>query len=416
MSSTNGLKGKVKEIVTSMDAIRNNGSNSGRDIGLRQFMTEINPATGKPRYASASGEALAPEHLYSELGIDPQRTQVKELMDDEDNKYLVSEIIRDGVRQGMGIAQRELMQRARNANVASLGLVTADGGAQRFMSPDIFLDPINKGIVQATFYPDLVIKEEPVSGLTVTMPHIDLSDAALKDSGEAATIEEGTVTYGSKDVKIKKKARGLKVTYESIMFNSLSLAQIWFQDAGRLLGHTLNGMAVDQIEDGVYVGGTEAAAVIGVEDTDAGITWRDLARVAIQGAEIGRVYTQAIGNATSALNYIDMDEMKRLYFGANPMLPTQLKSPITMPESLYVSSKIAASQLLLNDPAVSLVQLTAMPLMTETEKIVSKQIDAAYTSIYTGFAKVMRTGSVIIDGSIAFSGNGFPTWMAPYAD
>ena len=87
-----------------------------------------------------------------------------------------------------------------------------------------------------------------------------------------------------------------------------------------------------------------------------------------------------------------------------------------MPESLYVSNNVADDQLILNDPSLSIVQLTAMPLMTETEKIVSKQIEAAYTSIYTGFAKIQRTGSVIIDGSIAYSGHEFPSWMAPYSD
>ncbi len=404
-----GLKGKVQEIVTSMDAIRNN-ADGARDISLRQFMAE--------NYEAPDKTPLGPEHLYSELGIDPQQTTVKELMDDPDNKYLVSEVIRDGVRTGMGIAQRELMRRAREHNIASLSPVAADNHTERFMSPDIFLDPVNTGIVQSTFYPDLVIREESVNGLTVTMPRIELSDAVLKDSGEAATIEEGTVTYGSKDVKITKKARGLKVTYEAIMFNTLSLASIWFQDSGRQLGHTLNGMAVDEIQDGVYVGGTEAAAVIGVEDTDDGITWRDLARVAIQGALIGRVYSQAIGNPDTALDFIDMDEMKKMFFGS-PLLGTKLKTPLRMPDTLYVSPNIADAQLLLNDPSLSVVQLTAMPLTVETEKIVSKQIEAAYTSIYTGFAKVMRTGSVIIDGSVAFvadSGTDFPSWMQPFSE
>lgn len=403
-----GLKGKVKQIVLGLEAERTN-PDGARDISLREYMAENFEADDKT--------PLGPEHLYADLGLDPQRTTVKELMDDEDNKYLMPLVIQDGVRTGMGLAQRERMAAVRERR-ESLSPIAADGGVERFMSPEVFLDPVNTGIVASIFYPDLIIREEPVKGLTVTMPQIELSDAALKDSGEAATIEEGTVTYGSKDIKITKKARGLKMTYESIMFNSLSLSSIWFQDAGRQLGHSLNGMAVDQIEDGTYVGGTEGADVVGVEDTDAGITWRDLCRVAIQGALIGRVYTQAIGNPTTALNYLDLDEMKRLFFG-NPMLGTKLKSPLTLPESLYVSANVAASQLILNDPSLSLVQLTAMPLMVETEKIVSKQIEAAYTSIYTGFAKVMRSGSVIIDGSQAFvadTATDFASWMQPYSE
>lgn len=401
-----GLKGKVKEIVTSMNAIRTDAKNP-REVGLRTYIAE--------KFKDANGAALSTGHLLADIGVEPTRTKVHELMADEDNAYLMSEIIRDGVRQGMGLAQRELMDRARKQNIANLGIVTADGGAQRFMSPDIFLDPVDRGIVQGAFYPDLTIREENVSSPTVTVPKIELSDAELVDSAEAATIEEGTVTYGSKDVKLTKKARGLKVSYEAIQFNSLSLAQIYFRDAGRILGHTLNGMAVGTLDDGDVAGGSEAAAVIGVRDTDAGITWYDIARVALQGGLIGRAYSQVIGNATTSLDYLDMDEMKRMFYGT-PLIPTTMRSPILMPTDLYASAKVAASQLIFNDPSASLVQLTAMPLMTETEKIISKQLEAAYVSIMTGFAKIQRTASIILDGSIAYTGNEFPTWMAPFAD
>ena len=36
--------------------------------------------------------------------------------------------------------------------------------------------------------------------------------------------------------------------------------------------------------------------------------------------------------------------------------------------------------------------MTAMPLMVESEKIISKQLEAAYTSIMTAFANVMKNG------------------------
>lgn len=398
-----GLKGKVKETILSMDRRRNNKQRP-EDIGLRAFMAET--------YQDSNGNPLGPEHLYSELGIDPRYSTVKELMDDPDTAYLMPEIIRDGIRMGMGLAQRERLATMRE-NLASLAPVTADGGRQRFMSPEVFLDPVMLGAVEATWYPDLIIREEPVSQPTVTMPLIDLSDAKLKDSGEAVTIEEGTVTYDSKEVKLKKKARGLKTTYESIMFNSLSLAQIFFIDLGRMLGQQLNGMAVDTIVDGDQADLSENAAVIGVEDTEAGITWRDLARVAIQLSLLGRNGMQAIGNATTALDYIDLDEVKQQFFGS-AILQTKLKTPLTMPETLYVSTKVPASQLVINDPSLSLVQLTAMPLMLETEKIVSKQLNGTYASIFTGFAKVMRTASLVIDGSISYTGHEFPAWMQPW--
>lgn len=400
---SHGLKGKVKEIVTRMNAIRND-KERGRDIGLRQFLAE--------EYKDANGQALAPEHLYAELDIDPQRTRVKDVMEAEDTKYLMAEIVRDGVRTGMGIAQREMLQRAREASV-SQGPVAADLGTQRFMSPEVYLDAQRLGLVQGTFYPDLIVRDEPVSQPNVIVPTIDLSKAELKDSAEAATIEEGSVSYGSKTVVVKKKARGLKISYEAIMFNSLSLVQIFFQDAGMILGHTLNGMAVDAIVSGDQAGGTEAAAVIGVDNTSNGITWKDYVRVAIRGGLIGRTFTQIIANETTGNNHLNIPEVKNLQEG-RPIFPVNLRTPLRMPTDLYVSPKIPTNQVALQDPSMSLVQLTAMPLMVETDKIVEKQLEASFASIMTGFAKLQRNASVIIDGSILYSGNQFPAWMAPY--
>lgn len=395
-----GLKGNVRQIIRSMDLIRKDPEQA-RDINLATYLAE--------NYQDSDGQGLQVGHLYSELGVNPQRTRVKDLMANEDNAFLMAEIIRDGVRRGIGMAQREKMAKASQA-------VIADGGSERFLSREIFLDPVMRGAVQSTFYPDLIIREEPVSQPTVTVPKIELSDAELKDTNEAATIEEGTVSYGSKDVKLKDKARSLKVTYHAIQFNSLSLAQIYFEDAGRILGHTLNGMAVDCIINGDQDDTSEAAAVIGVEDTNDGVTWYDIARVAIQFGLLGRVGIQAIGNATSALDYLNLPEVKNKQFPGAPLLATMMKSPLTMPEALFVSPKVTGSKVVIQDPSASLVQLTAVPLMVETDKIIEKRIEVAVTSIYTGFAKIQRNASVVINGAVAFSGNGFPAWMQPFSD
>ena len=85
-------------------------------------------------------------------------------------------------------------------------------------------------------------------------------------------------------------------------------------------------------------------------------------------------------------------------------------------ENLYVSTKVGANKMVLQDSSASLVQLTSAPLLLETEKIVRKQIEGSFASITTGFAKLQRNASIVIDGSILFSGNGFPSWMAPYSD
>lgn len=404
-----GLKGKVRDMVMTMQVLRNPGpSQIGQDITLRQHMAE--------NYKAPSGEALGPEHLFAELGIDENRTTVHELMQSEDNRYLMAELMREGVRRGMGIAQREQLAAMKQRALASFGPITTEAaGGQRFISPEVFLDPVNRGAVQGTFYPDLIIREIPVAQPEAIVPKLDLSDAGLVDSNEAATIEEGSITYSTKTVKIKKKAKAIKITDEAVMFSSLSLLQIFLEDFGRIFGHTLNGMAVDTIVNGEQADLSEAATVVGVESTVNGITWFDLARVAIQFGLIGQVGTQIIGNATTALNFLNLPEVKNKQFPGAPLLATMMKSPLTMPEDLYVSPKVGANKVVIQDPSSSIVQLTAMPLMVETERIVMKQLNGTAMSIYTGFAKIQRKASVVLDGSILYSGNGFPSYMQPLA-
>lgn len=402
-----GLKGKVRQMVTEMQTLRDPGKGKiARDITLRQFMAE--------NYKDPNSNPLGPEHLFAELDINPHFTTVKEVMDDEDTRYLMAEIVREGVRRGMGLAQREQVAAMKKRAMASFGPITGEqSGGQRFVSPEVFLDPVNRGAVQNTFYPDLIIREIPVPQPQAIVPKIDLSDAALVDSNEAATIEEGTITYGTKTVTVKKRAKAIKITDEAVMFSSLSLLQIFLEDFGRLFGNTLNGDAVTTIINGEQADLSEAATVIGVENTTNGITWFDLTRVAIRLGLIGQVGSQIIGNETTSLTYLNLAEVKNKQNIGDPLLNTRVRTPLMMPEDLYVSTKVGANKMVIQDPSSSIVQLTAMPLKVETDRIVMKQISGTAMSAYTGFAKIQRKASIVIDGSILFSGNGFPSYMTP---
>lgn len=406
-TATHGLKGKVSEIVRRMDAMRQDPTKP-RNINLRQLLHE-------------EYDGLTPGHFYSELGIDPRHTTARELMNDQDNAWLLAEIVRDGIQRGMGIAAREQMAAQMAAmREASFAPVTSEGvsNGTRWIAPEQFMDPIMRGAVQSVFYPDLVVREVMVGNLTVTVPFLDLSDAALTESGEAATIEEGSVTYGSKEVKVRKRARGIKMTYEAIEFNTLDLVALFFEDFGRLLGHTLNGDAVLTIINGDQDDGSEAAAVIGVADTTKGIQYRDVLRVWVRLSLLGRASTSIIGNETTAVDYLLLEEVLKAQYGGDgrsPIAPTRIRTPLPTMQDMYVSIKIPANKLAFQDNSASLVQLTARPLLVESERIASKQLQGTFASIITGFSKLNRNASVVVDGSIAYAGNPFPAWMSPFA-
>jgi hypothetical protein len=401
-----GLKGKVRKIMTELNAVREHKERP-RNMTLRQFLSE--------HYKGADGKPLTTGHLFADLNIDPRFTTVQELYGDDDMKWLMPEIVRDSIRQGMGMAAREQLAELRRAVVSQSPIISEVGG-QHFITPEVFLDPVMRGAVQAAFYADLIIREIGVPQPNVVVPFLDLSDASLTESDEVVTIEEGSVTYGTKTVKLKKRGRGIKISYEAIEFNTLDLAALFFLDLGRLLASRLNGDCVETIINGDQDDDSEAAAIIGVEDVTEGFQYRDILRVWIRLSLLGRQSTSIIGNEDTASEYLDLPPVKNRQFAGSPLLATRMKTPLPTEQDLYASVKVADNQLAFQDSSMSLVQLTARPLMVESDKIISKQLAESVASIYTGFCKLQRNASIILDKTVAFADQGFPTWMNPFSE
>lgn len=408
---SNGLKNKLPEISAKLQALRKGSkTTAGREISMREYISQ-NFRSG----TDGTGKPLQIEHLYAELDIDEHRTTINELLDEDGGGLLIGEMMREGVRRSMGLAQRDQLERIRQAQMAravSMAPITGDySGGEHFVSPEVFLDPINRGAVQGTFYPDLIAREIPVPQPQVNVPRFDLSDAALAAANEAVTAEEGSITYGHKTVTIAKRMKAIKITDEAVKFSPLSMLSVWMADFGRLMGNTLNGDAVDTIVNGDQGDGSEAAAVIGVANTGT-TTWADLVVAAVRFGLIGQVGSQIIGSETSGNAFLNLNEVKNRFLGS-PLLATRLRTPLQMPEDLYISSHVGTTKTIIQDPSNSIVQLTAQPLLVETERLAMKQITGTVMSIYTGFAKLQRKASVVIDSSILYSGNGFPSFMTP---
>jgi hypothetical protein len=395
-----GFKGKLREMVATMDAMRSDPKKP-RDVTLRQFLAN--------KKLNKRDIETTPFNLFSELGVDPQVTSVKEMMADDDLKWLVYEFARAGIRRGMGVEAREDLAAMRKA-VRSMAVTGEQGGGSRWVSPEIFLDPISRGAIQAAFYNELIIREINVGNTKVTMPRIDLSDAALMDTEEAATIEEGTVVYGDKDVKITKLGRGIKITDEAIMFNSIDFLSIFFEQVGRKFAAKLNGKAVTVLSNGEQADLSESAAVIGVEDTNVGMQYRDITYAWVRLGLIGRLGNTLVAGVDKAVDYLNLPEVKNLQQGS-PLMRVNVRVPIPAGTDLFPASQAAPDQTIVVDPSVAMVQLTAQALKGESERFASKGLSGTYFTVYTGFAIVQRDGRIIIDETLDIATNDFPSWF-----
>jgi hypothetical protein len=397
------FKGKIREMVLAMDRMRDMGTAGRlpRDVTLRQHIAE--------NYKDSNGP-LTPAHLFEELKINPYVTPVKELMADEDTKWLVYEFARAGVRRGMGLEARDELASLRKA-IRSFAITGEQGGGKAWISPQVFTDPVMRGAIQSAFYNELIIREISVNNTKVTMPRLEISDSALVDSEEAATIEEGTVTYGDKDVKITKLGKGIKVTDEAVMFNSIDFVALYFEQLGRKFAAKLNGKAVTCLVNGDQADLSENAAVIGVADTVEGMTYRDVLNIWVHLGLIGRMANTLVGNVEMSVDYLDLPPVKNRNQIGTALLPTNLRTPVPSSADLFPAPQVADDQIIVVDPSVTMVQLTAQALKGESERFASKGLTGTYFTVYTGFAIVQRDGRVVLDRTLDIAAHDFPSWF-----
>lgn len=282
----------------------------------------------------------------------------------------------------------------------------------RWLIPEIFREALSLGLRKSPIYPNIIAAEITVPQTTITMPWFDMSDAAPKTVGIAETIPFGNISFNSKQVSIKKMGRGIQIPDEVKQYTSLNVVALFMQDFGVKLGMGMDSAAIDVLINGEQSNGSESAAVIGVASAST-LAYKDILKVWLRMARIGRTPDTMIGGEDAALLTLDLNEFKKSGNSAAPLKTLDLKTPIPTRANYFIHSAIPASQQIILDSGSVLMKLNAIPLKVESKREVSNQTEAYYASLTTGFCTVYRDGRVILDHSVAFSGNGFPTWMDP---
>lgn len=281
----------------------------------------------------------------------------------------------------------------------------------RWLVPEIIRDAITLGMRQAPFYPNIIASDQPISGLTAIMPSINMSDATPAKVNEAETIPLGDVSFGEKTVKLFKIGKGFKITDEVRNYVSLDVLSIYLRDFGVQLGYAMDTLAMDVLINGNQIDGSESAPVIGVFDTTKGIVYKDLLRLWVRAARLGRNFQSMIGGEEQAIEMLDLPEFKDRHNGTT-QATLNIKSPVPNKADFYIHPGTPDKQLLMVDTSAALIKLTAKQLMLESERIVSNQTEATYASLTTGFSKMYHDAAILLAANKDFKTNGFPGFMS----
>lgn len=289
-------------------------------------------------------------------------------------------------------------------------LVNVPDNSLRWLIPEIFRDALRLGLRKQPIYPGIISGEQSVKQTTITMPAINMSEAAPAFVGTAETITTGSVSFNQKTVKIHKIGRGIKVPYEVIQYVSLNLVALFMQDFGVKMGMGIDTMMINTLLNGDQPAGVDSAPVIGIGTANSYV-YRDLLRLWVRGSRMGKNYNTMITGEGAAMDIIDLLTNTRL-FGVQRGTFT-LKTPIPQNSSIYVHGLVPNNQAIIIDPSNCIIKLNAQPLLVESDKIISNQTEETFATLTTGFATIFKDSRIVVDSTLAFSAAGFPAYMDP---
>lgn len=282
----------------------------------------------------------------------------------------------------------------------------------RWLIPEVIREAVRLGLRKNPAYPNLIAAEETVTQPTVVMPAINMSDAMPKKLSEIETIPTGTVSFGQKKINLTKIGTGIKISDEVNQYVSLNVLSVYLQDVGIKLGIGLDNLAIDTLINGDQADGSLSAPVIGVANTTNGVTYYDLLRAWIRMGRIGRIPQRMLSNENIALDILNLPEFKGFAGQAKVDQKLMLDTPVPSVNRYTIHGAMPANnQVMMIDTTSALIKFNSSALRVEAERIVERGLNATYVTMTTGFANLFRDGRVIIDKSLAYSANGFPTWM-----
>jgi hypothetical protein len=294
-------------------------------------------------------------------------------------------------------------------------LVNLPDPSVRFLIPEIFRESLRLGLRTSPIYPNIIAAEISVKQPTMIMPWFNMSEATPSRVGTAETIPQGNVSFASKSVTIGKMGKAIAIPYEVMQYVSVNLVSIFLQDFGIKLGMGIDSMAIDCLINGEQADGSESAAVIGVASAST-LTYKDILKVWLRMARIGRTPDSIIGGEDAALLTMDLAEFKNSPNTAAPFKTLDLKTPLPQRSNYFIHGNVPSNSQLIIDSGASLIKLNAQPLLLENDREISNQTLLYTASLTTGFTTLYRDGRVRLNHSLAFSGaNVFPAWMNPDA-
>lgn len=268
----------------------------------------------------------------------------------------------------------------------------------KWLFPEVVREAVITGMRQKPRYPELIARDECVSGSVYDVPYVneDPAEEELRQVAEGAAIPESTIRYGDRVVRLDKKGRGVIASYEVIRRMSVDMLRIHLRRMGERLGRNLDARLAYVLAYGDSSGATAPETM----DAEAAGTWsyRDLVNGYLQLSLTNHFTpTHILAGPQAATAILLMEEMSNVLlfdFAKTGALPTPLGMKLVpMPDQ-------PEDRLTILDAGYAAQKLTEQDLLLENDKLIHQQWDRAYLTVVTDFAIVYERARVVISNAL----------------
>ncbi|MCL4695241.1 MAG: phage major capsid protein [Candidatus Hydrogenedentes bacterium] len=265
----------------------------------------------------------------------------------------------------------------------------------KWLFPDIVREAVVAGLKRKPVYPELIIRDEPVSSTAYDVPYVDEAPAEeeLRTVAEGAAIPESEITYGDRIVRLDKKGRGVVASYEVIRRMSVDMLRVHLQRIGERLGRNLDARLATVLVSGDSSGSGTAAPTVNTATADTW-TYADIVK-GFMTLTLDKYFTPThmLANSELAQTILALSEFKdtALFdFAKSGNLPSplgvRLVPMVDQPDD----------KLTILDAGYAVQKLTEQDLLVENDKLINQQWDRTYLTVVTDFAVIYKDARVVV--------------------
>ena len=313
-------------------------------------------------------------------------TQALEEIDPSEN-YIGTEL------EGLDAFQRQLKRfdikvSGKNSDPIEKFFRTTDSAT---LFPEYISRSVAQGVDSTNMLDSIVATTTKIEGLDYRSVTTEDTEDAYQPSliAEGAFIPETKVVTKNKLVSLHKCGRMLSASYEAIRFQRIDLFTVALRQIGI-------GIARAQLADALEVlvsGSTDSAPAKSVTATGTSVSFADLLKLwdALSPYNLSTI----VASPDVMLNILALPEFRDSYKGLDFHATGKMITPLGA--ELFKHEALPSNTIIALDKTCALEKVEAMPVTTEFDKLIDRQLERAAITQISGFAKIFADASKVMN-------------------